>query len=252
MTLPFTRCLRTAAGAGVYPLRSPHKGPASIAKNCTNLSFVSINLASKVCVVRRPAAAVIVLALSAASLVLDQTAYHPVDTLHAKDHGSPVHRLGCHRHHVHLGSPVLDRDSHPLRDAAAGRGSGLGSLSQTTGEEGTDWVLDLVGLGESPLVVRAHRRCRCFAVGVYKPGCSEGAEDSCFAKGCRKCVTVLIAADIDYRMEVDLVVGMEDHAGRRPVSVCVGWSMRSKENLGRTGLVARSCFEGNGIAQLPN
>ena len=78
---------------------------------------------------RRPAAAVI---------VLDQTVYHPVNTLHAKDHDSPVHRLGCHRHHVHLGSPALDRDSHPLRDAAAGRSSGLGSLSQTTGEEGTE------------------------------------------------------------------------------------------------------------------
>ena len=252
MTPPLTRCLRTAAGAGVYPLRTPHEGPVSIAKDCTNLSFVGINQASRVRVVRRPAAAVIVLALSAASLVLDQTAYHPVGTLHAKDHDSPVHRLGCHRHHVHLDSPVLDRDSHPWKDAAAGRGSGPGSLSQTTGEQGTEWVLDLVGLGESPLVARGRRRCRYSVVEEYKLGCSEGVEDSCFVKGCCKSVTVLIAADIDYRMEVDLVVGMEDCPGHRPVSECVGWNMRSKENLGRTGLVAHSCFEGNGIAQHPS
>ena len=100
--------------------------------------------------------------------------------------------------------------------------------------------------------MRARRCCRCFVVGVCKLDCSEGVEDSCFVKGCRNCVTVLDVADIDCRMEVGLVAGMEDCAGRRPVSEFVGWSMRSKENLGRTGLVDRSCFEGIGIAQLPS
>ena len=87
---------------------------------------------------RRPAAAVIVLALSVASLALGQTVPHPVDTLHATDHDSPVHRLDHHRHHVHLSSSVLDLNSHPLREVEVGKGFGLGSPNQTTGEEGTD------------------------------------------------------------------------------------------------------------------
>lgn len=52
----------------------------------------------------------------------------------------------------------------------AGRGSGRGSQSRmTTAEEGTDLVLDLVGLDESPLVARVRRL-----------GCFEVVEDTCF------------------------------------------------------------------------
>ena len=84
------------------------------------------------------AAAVIALALSAAALVLAQTAKRPVDTLHAKDHDSPVRRRGHHHRHVHLGSLVPERDNRLSREVVVGRGSGRGSLSQTrTGEEGT-------------------------------------------------------------------------------------------------------------------
>lgn len=100
----------------------------------------------------------IALVRSAASLVPGRIAYHPVDTLHAKDHGSRVHRPGRHRRRAHLGNPVLDRDSHPLREVVVGRGSVLGILSQMMGEEGTDRWLDFVGLGETPLVVRARKR----------------------------------------------------------------------------------------------
>lgn len=76
------------------------------------------------------------LAPSAASLVLDQTVWRPVDTLHAKDHYSPVRRLGPPHRHVHLGSLGRDRDSHLSREVVVGRGSGQGSRSQMTGEEG--------------------------------------------------------------------------------------------------------------------
>ena len=87
---------------------------------------------------RRPAVAVVDLAPSVASLALGQTVQHPVDTLHATDHDSPVHRLDHHRHRVRLSSSVLDLNSHPLREVVVGKGFGLGSPNQTTGEEGTD------------------------------------------------------------------------------------------------------------------
>lgn len=190
----------------------------------------------------------IALARSAASLVPGQTACHPADTLHAKDHGSHVHRPGCRRRRAHLGSPVLGRDSHPLREAEVGRRSVLSTPSQMTGEEGTDQVLDFVGLDETPLVVRARKRCRRFAVGAYMLGCSEGVGGNCFVKGCRKCLTVLIVAGIDYRMEVALV----NYAGRRAVSECVSWNMRPKANLKKTGLADHSCFETYCIDQHPN
>lgn len=190
----------------------------------------------------------IALARSVASLVPGQTAYHPVDILHATDHGSHVHRPGCHRRRAPPGSPVLDRDSHPLRGVAVGRRSVLGIPSQMMGEEGTGQVLKFVGLGETPLVVQARKRCRRFAVGAYKLVCSEGVEGSCFVKGCRRCLTVLIVAGIDHRMEVGLV----NYAGRRLVSGCVSWNMSPKANLKRTGLADHSCFETYCIDQHPN
>ena len=119
---------------------------------------------------------------SAAAPVLDQTVKLLADTLHVKDRDNPVRRPGRHRHHVHLGS--LDRDNHPLMEVAVGRGSGLGSLSWTMGEEGTGSEPDLAGLGESPLEVRVRRHCRCSVVGVCRLGYSEEVEDSCFVKGC--------------------------------------------------------------------
>lgn len=67
-------------------------------------------------------------------------------------------------------------------------------------------------------------------------------------KGCRKCLTVLIVAGIDYRMEVGLV----NYAGRRLVSECVSWNMSPKANLKRTGLADHSCFETYCIDQPPN
>ena len=133
-----------------------------------------------------------------------------------------------------------------------GKNSVLGSPSQTMGEEGTDLALDLVGSGESPLVVRARRRCKCFVVGVYKLGYFEGVEDSCFVKGWRRYLTVRIVAGIDYRMKIGLVVGMEESAGRRLVLECVSWKMSLMEDQKRTGLVDHSCFEMHCIVQLPN
>ena len=132
-----------------------------------------------------------------------------------------------------------------------GRSFGLGSRSQTMGEERTDLALDLVGLGESSLVVRAHRHCRYFVAGVYKLGYSEGVEDSWFVKGCHKRLTVLMEEGIGYRKEVGLVIGMENSAGHRLVSECVSWSRSPKEDLGRTGLIDHDCLEVNCIAQDP-
>lgn len=205
---------------------------------------------------------------SAACPVPDRTAYRLVDSLRAKDHDSPVRKPVHRRRRVRLGSLVLCRDNRLLREAAAGRDSGLGSLSQKMGVEGTGLVLDLAGLGGSPSVVRVHRRCRCFVVGgVCRLGCSEGVGDSCFVKGCRRCWTVLAVARIDCRRAVGLVVGMEDSAGRssscavkegrvgsagcRLVWELGSWDKSSKEDRGRTGLVDRNGFEANCIAQQP-
>ena len=85
--------------------------------------------------------------------------------------------------------------------------------------------------------MRSH--CRYFVVGVYKLGYSEGVEDSCFVKGYRKCLTVLIVVGIGYRKEV----------GRRLVSEYVSWSRSLKEDRGKTGLVDHNCSEANCIAQ---
>ena len=112
-----------------------HKRSTFIAERC---DLATINQASMVRGGRRPAVAVVVLAPSAASLALGQTVHRPVDTLHATDRDSPVHRLDHHRHHVHLGSSVLDLNSHPLREVVVGKGFDLGSPNQTKGEEGTD------------------------------------------------------------------------------------------------------------------
>lgn len=49
-----------------------------------------------------------------------------------------------------------------------------------TDEEGTGSVLDLAGLGESPLVGRVGRRCGRLAVERCRLGCFEGVEDSGF------------------------------------------------------------------------
>ena len=99
--------------------------------------LATITQAATVHDVCRLAAAGLVLAPSAASLVLDQTAQRHVHTLHATDHHSPGRRLDRHRHHVLLNSSVPDLNSHPLREVVAGRDFGLGSPNQTTGEEGT-------------------------------------------------------------------------------------------------------------------
>ena len=123
------------AEAGVYPPGYRHKRSTFIAERC---SLATINQVSMVRGVWRSAAAVVVLAPSVVSLVLGQTVQHHVDTLPATDHDSPVHRPDHHRHHVHLSSSVLDLNSHPLREVVVGRGFGLGSPSQTMGEEGTD------------------------------------------------------------------------------------------------------------------
>ena len=112
-------------------------------ESCTNGMLQKINQASKeqdfglhVGPDSAALVAVAALAQSAASPVLDQTVYHPVDTLHAKDHDGPVRRLGPHYRHVHPGNLVLDRDSHLSRELVVGRDFGLDSLSQMTGEEG--------------------------------------------------------------------------------------------------------------------
>lgn len=123
------------AKAGVYPPGYRHKCSASIAERC---NLATITQAAMVRGVRRPAAAVAVLAPSAASLVLGQIVRHHVDTLRATDHDSPVHRPDHHRRHVHLSSSVLDLDSHPLTEVVVGRGFDLGSPSQTMAEEDTD------------------------------------------------------------------------------------------------------------------
>ena len=102
-----------------------------------------------------------------------------------------------------------------------GKGFGLGSLNQTTGEEGTDQALDLVGLGESSLVVQARSHCRYSVVGVYRLGYSEAVEDSCFVMGYRKCLTVLIVVGRGCRKEVGHVIGTANSAGRRLVMECV-------------------------------
>ena len=234
------------AEAGVYALGYRHRCSNFISERC---NLAKINRASMVHGVRRPAAAVVVLAPSAASLVLGQTVRHHVHTLHATDHDSPVHRPDHHRHHVHLSSSVLDLNSHPLREVVVGRSFDLGSLSQTMDEEGIDLALNLVGLGESSLVVRACSHCRYFVVGVYRLGYSEGVEDSCFVKGCRKCLTVLIVLGMGYRKEFGLVIGTENSAGRRLVSECASWGRSLKEDLGRIGLVDHDCSEANCIAQ---
>lgn len=75
-------------------------------------------------------------------------------------------------------------------------------------------MLDLAGLGESSLVVRVDRCCSCFVGGVYRLGCFEEVEDSCSVKGCRKHLTVLFGTCIDCRVEVGLVIGMENSVGR--------------------------------------
>ena len=98
-------------------------------------------------------------------------------------------------------------------------------------------------------MVRARSHCRYSVVGVYKLGYSEGVEDSCFVKGYRKCLTVLIVVGIGYRKEVGLVIGTENFAGRRLVSECVNRSRSLKEDLGRTGLADHNCSEANCIAQ---
>ena len=98
--------------------------------------------------------------------------------------------------------------------------------------------------------MRARSHCRHFVVGVYRLGYSEGVEDSCFVKGCRKWKTVLIVVGMGYRKEVDLVIGTENFAGRRLVSECASWSRSLKEDLGRIGLVDHNCCsEANCIAQ---
>ena len=201
------------AEAGVYSPVYRHKRSTFIAERC---SLAVITQASMVRGVRRPAAAA-----AAAVIVLGQTVQHHVNTLPATDHDSPVHRPDHHRHHVHPGSSVLDLNSCPLREVVVGKGFGLGSLNQTTGEEGTDQALDLVGLGESSLVVRARSHCRYSVVGVYRLGYSEAVEDSCFVMGYRKCLTVLIVVGIDCRKEVGHVIGTANSAGRRLVMECV-------------------------------
>lgn len=129
-------------------------------------------------------------------------------------------------------------------------------------------MLDLAGLGESPLVVRVHRCYKCFAVGVCRLGCFEEAGDSCFVKGCRKHLTVLAVAYIDCKVVVGLVIDMEYSAGRRSSFVGLAvkegklgfagcklaweresWRRSSKGDLRRTGLVDHNYFEANCIAQ---
>ena len=161
---------------------------------------------------------------------------------------------------MRLDSLVLERDCHLLKEVVVGRGSGRGSLSQRTGEVGTGLVLGLAGLGESPLVVQARRRCRRFVgVGVCRLGYFGEGEGSYFGKGCRKCLAVLAVVRIDCRTEVvGLVVGMEDSAGRkwscavkegrlgsagcRLVWELESWDTSWKEDQGRTGLVDRMCL----------
>ena len=75
-------------------------------------------------------------------------------------------------------------------------------------------MLELAGLGESPLVVRVRRGCRRFVVAACRLVYLPEVEDSCFVKACRKHLTVLVVACTDCRVEVGLVVGMEDSAGR--------------------------------------
>ena len=94
-------------------------------------------------------------------------------------------------------------------------------------------MLDLAGLGESSLVVRVDRRCSYFVVGMYRLGCSEEVEDSCFVKECRKNLTVLFVVYIDCRVKVGLVVGMEDCAGRS--SRFVGFAVKE----GKVGSAGR-------------
>ncbi len=129
-------------------------------------------------------------------------------------------------------------------------------------------MLDLAGLGESPLVVRVRKRYRYFVVGVCRLGYSGGVEDSYFVMVCHKHLAVLIEAGIDYRVAVGLVVGMEHSGGRswRPVGLAAkecrvgsagrtpvwesgSWRRNSKGDLGRAGLAGRNCFETECIAQ---
>ena len=96
-----------------------------------------------------------------------------------------------------------------------GRNFDLDSLSQMTGEGGTDQVLDLAGLGESPWVVRVRKRCRRFAVAGYRLEYFEvvAAADSCFVNGCHRYLNLLIVAGLSYKVEVGCVSGMENSAG---------------------------------------
>lgn len=75
-------------------------------------------------------------------------------------------------------------------------------------------MLDLAGLGGSPLVVRVRRRCRRFVVGGCRLGCSEEVEGSCFVQGFRRRIVGAVVARIDYRVAVGLVLGTKDSAGR--------------------------------------
>ena len=95
--------------------------------------------------------------------------------------------------------------------------------------------------------MRSH--CSYLVVGVYKLGYSAGAEDSCFVKGYRKCLTVLIVVGMDYMKVVGLVIDTENSAAHRLVSECASWSRSLKEDLGRIGLVDYNCSAENCIAQ---
>ena len=105
------------------------------------------------------------------------------------------------------------------------RGSDLGSRSQKMGVGGIGSDLDLAGLGESPWVVPVRIRCSCFVGEGCRLGCSAAVEDSCFGRGCRKCLIVLVAACIDRMVGVGLAIGMVDSAGH----------MRSGVKEGRLG-----------------
>ena len=126
-----------------------------------------------------------------------------------------------------------------------GRGSDLCSLSRRTGEEGTGWVLGLAGLDGSPWVVRVGKRCRCFVGGACRLGCFVGVADSCFVWRCCRRIVGIVVARIGCKVEVGLVIGREDFAGRRPMLEVGSWRRSSKEDLGKFGLVDRNYFEAN-------
>ena len=63
-------------------------------------------------------------------------------------------------------------------------------------------------------MVRVRRRCRRLVVGGCTLGCSEEVEGSWFVQGFRRRIVGAAVARIGYRVEVGLVLGMENSVGR--------------------------------------